>query len=139
MPIIFASSFMMFLPSNNVSFLKVHFDRRIGIWTIMGRDSWLSAYTYNVLYMILIFCSLISGRRFSFSPEIWQKICVIRVVLFRVLGLGHRTAEYLETVMTRITYFGAAFLAIIAVVPSAITVLLDINWQSHRFWAAQVC
>ena len=40
---------------------------------------------------------------------------------------GRRTAEYLETVMTRITYFGASFLAVIAVVPSLIIVLLGIE------------
>ena len=40
---------------------------------------------------------------------------------------GRRTADYLETVMTRITYFGASFLAIIAIVPSLIIVLLGID------------
>ena len=40
---------------------------------------------------------------------------------------GKRTAEYLERVMVRITYVGAAFLAVIAVIPSIITTTLDVN------------
>ena len=34
---------------------------------------------------------------------------------------GKRTAEYLERVMMRITYVGAAFLAVVAVIPTLIT------------------
>ena len=39
---------------------------------------------------------------------------------------GRRTADYLETVMTRITYVGAAFLALIAMVPQLIGELMNI-------------
>ena len=46
---------------------------------------------------------------------------------------GRRTADYLETVMTRITYFGAAFLSIIAVVPTVIYVFLEIDWRVATF------
>jgi preprotein translocase subunit SecY len=46
---------------------------------------------------------------------------------------GRRTAEYLETVMTRITYFGASFLAIIAVVPNITSFLLNIDWIITSF------
>ena len=42
---------------------------------------------------------------------------------------GQRTAEYLETVMVRITYFGAAFLSVIAVVPSVVTQLMGVDYQ----------
>jgi preprotein translocase subunit SecY len=34
---------------------------------------------------------------------------------------GRRTADYLEKVMVRITYVGAGFLAVIAVIPSLVT------------------
>ncbi|MHC4222299.1 MAG: preprotein translocase subunit SecY, partial [Planctomycetota bacterium] len=46
---------------------------------------------------------------------------------------GRRTADYLETVMSRITYFGAAFLAIIAVVPSVISILIGVDWRIATF------
>ena len=46
---------------------------------------------------------------------------------------GRRTAEYLETVMTRITYFGAAFLSIIAVVPSLMIILMGVDSRIANF------
>jgi preprotein translocase subunit SecY len=35
--------------------------------------------------------------------------------------------------MTRVTYFGAAFLAVIAVVPSVVSVQLGIDWRIAAF------
>ena len=46
---------------------------------------------------------------------------------------GKRTAEYLERVMYRITFVGAAFLAIIAVVPMTVSALLGIPFQVTAF------
>jgi preprotein translocase subunit SecY len=46
---------------------------------------------------------------------------------------GKRTADYLERVMVRITYVGAAFLAIIASVPSAMHAWLKIPYQITAF------
>jgi preprotein translocase subunit SecY len=46
---------------------------------------------------------------------------------------GKRTADYLEKVMTRITYVGAAFLCIIAVVPIIVTTNLGIPYQITAF------
>jgi preprotein translocase subunit SecY len=46
---------------------------------------------------------------------------------------GRRTADYLETVMIRITYFGAAFLAAIAIIPSLIATLLGIPFSVATF------
>ena len=38
---------------------------------------------------------------------------------------GRRTADYLEKVMVRITYVGAAFLAVVAVIPSLVQAALE--------------
>src|SRR5437773_11900496 len=46
---------------------------------------------------------------------------------------GKRTSDYLEKVMMRITYVGAAFLCVIAVVPTAISASLDINYLITAF------
>ena len=40
---------------------------------------------------------------------------------------GKRTADYLEAVMMRITYVGAAFLCIVAVIPNTLTAWLQID------------
>jgi preprotein translocase subunit SecY len=46
---------------------------------------------------------------------------------------GKRTAEYLETVMTRVTYYGGAFLAIIAIVPTVVNILIGVDWRVATF------
>ena len=47
---------------------------------------------------------------------------------------GKRTADYLERVMMRITYVGAAFLAVVAVIPTLITTTLNINYMVASFY-----
>jgi preprotein translocase subunit SecY len=47
---------------------------------------------------------------------------------------GHRTAEYLERVMTRITLPGAASLALIAVVPSLMTRTMGLDYLVTEFF-----
>jgi preprotein translocase subunit SecY len=46
---------------------------------------------------------------------------------------GPRTAEYLQTVLGRITYVGAGFLALIAVIPTIVTSAMDIPFQVSQF------
>jgi preprotein translocase subunit SecY len=46
---------------------------------------------------------------------------------------GPRTAEYLQTVLGRITYVGAGFLAIIAVIPTLVTQAMGIPFQVSQF------
>jgi preprotein translocase subunit SecY len=47
---------------------------------------------------------------------------------------GKRTAEYLEKVMTRITYVGAAFLAVVAVIPNVVTSTLEVDYNVASFY-----
>ena len=44
---------------------------------------------------------------------------------------GRRTADYLEKVMLRITYVGAAFLALVAVIPSLVQTALGVDWTDR--------
>jgi len=46
---------------------------------------------------------------------------------------GKRTADYLEKVMGRITYVGAAFLALIALIPTIVAVWLEIPFFVSAF------
>src|SRR5262249_25682540 len=47
---------------------------------------------------------------------------------------GKRTEEYLQRVANRITYVGAAFLAVVAVIPSLITTTLDVDPRVASFY-----
>jgi preprotein translocase subunit SecY len=131
MPIIFASAFMMFPP--------ILIDRMYNAWPESAilrnlREAFASrAYTYNVLYMLLIFLFAYFWVTVQFQPKEMAKNLRDSGAFIPGLRPGRRTAEYLETVMTRITYFGAAFLSIIAVVPSLISILLGIDWRVATF------
>ena len=131
MPIIFASSFMMF-PPIIVEQIARAFPESMVWQTILGalRND---AYTYNVLYMLLIFLFAYFWVTVQFQPREMAKNLRDSGSFIPGLRPGRRTAEYLETVMTRITYFGAAFLAGIAVVPQVLSYALDIPWNITTF------
>jgi preprotein translocase subunit SecY len=127
MPIIFASSFMMFPPIILSQLLKIpRFAHSTVLQTLYDALGFRS-FTYNVLYMLLIFLFAYFWVTVQFQPKEMAKNLRDSGSFIPGLRPGRRTAEYLETVMTRITYFGASFLAIIAVVPSLIIVLLGIQ------------
>jgi preprotein translocase subunit SecY len=131
MPIIFASAFMMFPP---IIFgqLADRFSGSALLQTLKGAFGH-GAYTYNVLYMLLIFAFAYFWTTVQFQPRDMAKNLRDSGAFIPGLRPGKRTADYLETVMMRITYFGAAFLALIAVVPSLISVLLGIDWRVASF------
>jgi preprotein translocase subunit SecY len=91
------------------------------------------SFTYNALYMLLIFLFAYFWVTVQFQPKEMAKNLRDSGSFIPGLRPGRRTADYLETVMTRITYFGASFLAIIAVVPSLIIVLLGIQPSVANF------
>ena len=47
---------------------------------------------------------------------------------------GKRTADYLEKVMVRITYVGAGFLALVAIVPTLISSSLGVSFAVASFY-----
>jgi preprotein translocase subunit SecY len=83
--------------------------------------------------MLLIFLFAYFWVTVQFQPKEMDKNLRDSGSFIPGLRPGRRTADYLETVMTRITYFGASFLAIIAIVPSLIIVLLGIEPSIANF------
>ncbi len=133
MPIIFASSFMMFLPVIVAQVANIERLRNSNVLATLQGALGPGAYTYNVLYMLLIFLFTYFWVTVQFQPKEMAKNLRDSGSFIPGLRPGRRTAEYLETVMTRVTYFGASFLAIIAVVPSVISILLGVDWRIATF------
>lgn len=129
MPIIFASSFMMFPP--------IIIEQISKIPALAGSDFMASlkgsfahtAYTYNVVNILLIFLFAYFWTTVQFQPKEMAKRLRDSGSFIPGLRPGHRTAEYLETVMIRITYFGASFLAFIAVIPQLVSQLMGIPFN----------
>ncbi|NQT16024.1 MAG: preprotein translocase subunit SecY, partial [Planctomycetes bacterium] len=47
---------------------------------------------------------------------------------------GRRTADYLEKVMVRITYVGAGFLAVVAIIPTLVATSMGVSWGVASFF-----
>ena len=91
------------------------------------------AYFYVLVEVIMIYFFAYFWTTVQFQPkEMANQLrdygsCIPR------LRPGKRTSDYLEKVMMRITYVGAAFLCIIAVIPTAISNILQVNPQITAF------
>ena len=133
MPIIFASSLMMF-PQVILGYV-----RNIGslgssrVVQLLYDAFSPTAFTYNVVFVIMIFLFAYFWTTVQFQPKDMAKNLRDRGSFIPGLRPGHRTAEYLETVMIRITYFGAGFLAFIAVVPSLAAQLMSVPFAVASF------
>jgi len=125
MPIIFASSFMMFPPIIIGQILNRY--PTSGILNTINDAFRRDAYTFNVIYVLLIFLFAYFWVTVQFQPKEMAKNLRDAGSFIPGLRPGRRTADYLETVMTRITYFGASFLALIAVIPTVISGALGID------------
>jgi preprotein translocase subunit SecY len=133
MPIIFASAFMMFPPVIVEQFARIESLRNSAFLATVQGALRHTAFTYNVVYMLLIFLFAYFWVTVQFQPREMAKNLRDSGSFIPGLRPGRRTADYLETVMTRITYFGATFLAIIAVVPTVISISLGIDWRVATF------
>jgi len=133
LPIIFASSLMMFPPIILKQFEHIESLRGSAFLAQLQAAFSPAAFTYNVVYVVMIFAFAYFWTTVQFQPKDMAKRLRDSGSFIPGLRPGHRTAEYLETVMIRITYFGAAFLAIIAVVPSLVVQMMGVDWRVATF------
>jgi len=138
MPIIFASSLMMF-PAiifeqiGNIRIIRESDTASRVMAALAGSFTRSSAFTYNLVFILLIFLFAYFWTTVQFQPKEMAKRLRDSGSFIPGLRPGHRTAEYLERVMIRITYYGAAFLSFIAVVPSLISQLLGVDYRISMF------
>ncbi len=119
MPIIFASSLMMF-PQILFSSLRDHNVVGQPIWMLLSELFQFASFPYIVFYIVLVYFFSYFWNTVTFQPK--EVANNLRDMGSFIPGLraGRRTADYLETVMVRVTYVGAGFLAAIAVVPEIV-------------------
>ena len=130
MPIIFASSLMIF-PTWVFQWLRSTWptDVTMSLADAFDRQS----YMYWLLFIAMIFFFAYFWTTIQFRPREMADRLRDNGSFIPGLRPGKRTAEYLERVMERITYCGAAFLAIIAVLPMAIATVLNIPFSISAF------
>lgn len=115
MPIIFASSFLM-LPSWIFSSALSGGWWPYQLWATLSDMFHPGHFMYEVSYIAMVYLFAYFWISVQFRPK--ELADNLRDAGHFIPGLrpGKRTADYLEAVMERITYVGAGFLAIIAVI-----------------------
>lgn len=154
MPIIFASSLMMF-PSLLFSSMRewiqgavtarAQADLAQGIEAASQDSVWLDIATflsdafnpgefpYVFLYILMVYFFSYFWITVQFNPEEMSKQLKDNGSFIPGLRPGPRTAEYLETVMSRITFVGAGFLALVAIMPTVINSAMNIDYVVTQF------
>ncbi len=80
-----------------------------------------TGFVYVAVYLLLIFAFCFFWNRLMFQPEDIANNLREHGSFIPGIRPGQKTADYLSNVLTRVTLVGAAFLAIVAVLPSFIT------------------
>ena len=137
MPIIFASSLLM-VPGIMIGFLKSAFEPGGTGSTIMAglEDAFQpgSGFLYNMMYIGMIFFFCYFWTAITFNPKEMADNLKEYGSFIQGYRPGKRTADYLEKVMVRITYVGASFLSVVAIVPTLIASQLQIDMQLASFY-----
>ncbi len=93
-----------------------------------------SSFSYNVLYIVFIFFFCFFWTSIMFNPKEMSQNLQDSGAFIPGYRPGKRTADYLEKVMVRITYVGAAFLAVVAIVPTIITSQFGVSFSVAAFY-----
>ena len=131
MPIIFAQSLMLF-PQFFASKLADIFPGSYFLRYVNSEFS-RGSFLYVLLEAGMIYFFAYFWTTVQFQPK--EMANQLRDYGSFIPGLrpGKRTSDYLEKVMMRITYVGAAFLCVIAVIPTAMNMWLGIPFQITAF------
>lgn len=126
MPIIFASSLLMF-PFLVFQWLEGNF-AGVRIWSLLssafggGRG-----FVYSMCYVGLIYFFCYFWTAITFNPQQIADNLKDHGSFIPGYRPGARTSNYLEQVMVRITYVGAGFLSLIAIIPTLISTAMGVN------------
>ncbi|HBE72256.1 MAG TPA: preprotein translocase subunit SecY [Planctomycetaceae bacterium] len=142
MPIIFASSLLMIPGVLFGALANWSLDPSSDFWTWMSEtlgmianaftDSSNLTYVLTLAALIFFFCYFWTS--ITFNPKEMSENLKDQGTFIPGYRPGKRTADYLEKVMIRITYVGAAFLALVAVVPSLISSQLGVSYAVASFY-----
>lgn len=137
MPIIFASSLLM-IPGVMFGFLAGQFESGSGLFNGLNMISLTmsdqSSYFFNLLYVALIFFFCYFWTAITFNPKEMSDNLRDSGTFIPGHRPGKRTTDYLEKVMVRITYVGAAFLGLIAIVPTIVYGSLGVPYSIAGFY-----
>jgi preprotein translocase subunit SecY len=124
MPIIFAQA-LMFIP-----LLFAGFDAGQGLAATLSNHR---GFWYNFIYAILVIVFTYFYTAVTVNPNMMAEEMKKNSGFIPGVKPGRKTAEYLDNIMSRITFPGSVFLAIVAILP-AFAMLFGINDQFAYFY-----
>ncbi|WP_437225853.1 preprotein translocase subunit SecY [Planctomicrobium sp. SH661] len=134
MPIIFASSLLMF-PMFIFSWLRQAFPNNAIFVMLEGAfGGGGRGLIYNLLYVALIYFFCYFWTSITFNPKDMAENLKDYGSFVPGYRPGSHTEKYLDQVMVRITYVGAGFLALIAIIPTIISAGMDISPMVASFY-----
>ncbi len=139
MPIIFASSLLLF-PQFLFAYLASNLPSDSSSWWVSfvrgGNDIFggSRSYMYVLMDVALIYFFCYFWTAVTFNPKDMAENLKNHGTFIQGYRPGSSTSNYLEKVMLRITYVGASFLAVIAIVPTLITNSLHVGYSLASFF-----
>ena len=133
MPVIFAST-LLIVPM--ILFQVIASVNPGSAWanTFAGMFARNGGWVYNVLFVALIYVFCYFWVAITFNPKEVAENLKDMGSFIPGYRPGKTTADYLEKVLMRITYVGAAFLAVIAIIPTIVSGELGIPPQIAAFY-----
>jgi preprotein translocase subunit SecY len=134
MPIIFASSLLMF-PQIIFGWMANPKLGSFGEFMTYVTNAFHSGkFLYNVTYVAMIYFFCYFWTAITFNPKDMADNLKNYGTFIPGYRPGKRTADYLERVMVRITYVGAGFLALVAIIPTMISNSLGVSFTVASFY-----
>jgi preprotein translocase subunit SecY len=134
MPIIFASSLLM-LPAMLFSYVAGYAGKHAGwLSDIAHMFDRGTSFVYSVLYIAFIYFFCYFWTAITFNPKEMSENLKDYGTFIPGYRPGRRTADYLEKVMVRITYVGAGFLSVVAIVPTIVSNSLGVSFTIASFY-----
>jgi preprotein translocase subunit SecY len=131
MPIIFASSLLLF-PAMLFDWLANSFSGYPGwgwLYDVSQSVGGYTSFVHNVLYVAMIYFFCYFWTAITFNPKDMADNLKNWGTFIPGYRPGRRTADYLEKVMIRITYVGAGFLSLVAILPTLVSSTLTTDAQ----------
>ena len=133
MPIIFASSLLM-VPMLLFGQLSGAYPGNQFLRTLSDMFSRGVSFTYNLCYVGLIYFFCYFWTAITFNPKDMSENLKNYGSFIPGYRPGKRTADYLERVMVRITYVGAGFLAVVAIIPTVVSSSMGVSFMVASFY-----
>jgi len=137
MPIIFASSLLMIPTLIFTQLANIQWDEGSfwgGLFKLCGDAFDRNGFFYVLFYVAMIYFFCFFWTAITFNPKDVSENLKNYGSFIPGYRPGKRTADYLEKVMFRITYVGAGFLALVAIIPTLVSSSLGVSFMVASFY-----